>query len=653
MSLAWYLKRLRAMSLPEVFHRLEEQVKRRTARSRLEGWERFEPVAIESPFRLFAASLPQAEQGLICKINYAAEFALEGRYHALGRDWPKRNADNLYPETLWVLDPVSDRSWPCADLYCFDISYRHERDLGDIKYVWEINRLQFLQPLAARAFLAQDKAAIDAIERALESWFRANPPFRGLGWNSGIEVALRAISLLIVSGLVANQLSDKARARIAQILSASLFWLDRFPSRFSSANNHRIAEDAARYLICLALPSTRKTSLTLEEAAGDLEREVALQILSDGAPAEQSPTYGAFTAEFVLMCLLAGQEGPRPLSQAVLERLNRFASFVEALSDRTGHCPRIGDDDEGRVMTLSQPEPDYATNIAGLIRTVAKLETPFTGQNDLRDAWAVPSASTPTEPVPARDTFLEGGYSVLRRKIGEREVELVMDHGPLGYLSIAAHGHADALSIMLSVDGEPLFIDPGTYLYHSGGAWRDWFRSTRAHNTLTLNGQDQSTISGTFNWSSKANAQRLELKEGDAMSVYSCHDGYSGTLGLEHHRHVSLIETGLEITDFLRPVSGKPNAKTPPDCELVFQLAEGLNATQKAATVVEIKKSSYFTSNLILPPHGKIEISTGEEGFDGGWVSPAFGRLVPATRIAWRGRLNVGSDGGLTRLEIG
>src|ERR1700731_4936296 len=103
-------------------------------------------------------------------------------------------------------------------------------------------------------------------------------------------------------------------------------------------------------------------------------------------------------------------------------------------------------------------------------------------------------------------SFEEGGYSVVRETRAGRRVRFVLDHGPLGYLSIAAHGHADANAVTLSLDDRPILVDPGTYLYHSCGKWRDWFRGTRAHNTLNVQGADQSIISGPFNWPHKARA---------------------------------------------------------------------------------------------------------------------------------------------------
>ncbi|TIP77948.1 MAG: heparinase, partial [Mesorhizobium sp.] len=86
-----------------------------------------------------------------------------------------------------------------------------------------------------------------------DSWHSANPPFRGVGWASGIEVALRAISLIVIMDLVGDRLGAATRQQVGEILAASAYWLPRFPSQFSSANNHLVAELAGEYLTGLAL----------------------------------------------------------------------------------------------------------------------------------------------------------------------------------------------------------------------------------------------------------------------------------------------------------------------------------------------------------------------------------------------------------------
>ena len=107
---------------------------------------------------------------------------------------------------------------------------------------------------------------------------------------------------------------------------------------------------------------------------------------------------------------------------------------------------------------------------------------------------------------PVRRAFPEGGYFILGEDFETpREVRLVADAGPLGYLAIAAHGHADALAFTLSVGGKPILVDPGTFSY-SSQPWRRYFRSTAAHNTVVVDDRDQSEYGGSFLWLEHANA---------------------------------------------------------------------------------------------------------------------------------------------------
>ncbi len=622
MSLGWYVNRLRNMSPGEVAHRVVEKRRKLSSKGRHEGWARFAQQSDEIP-RIPGLNevVLQASPAVREALDRTCAALLDGRFSALGVDWPKRPADALFPVEVWRLDPVSGLSWPGADAYCFDIAYRHEKRLGDVKYVWEFNRLQFLQPLAAKLALDDDADARRAIEAAIESWHRAHPPFRGLVWNSGIELALRAISLLIVSSICGSHLSPDTIRRIREILAAHAFWLTRFPSRFSSANNHLIAEAAGEYLIGITMPDLAGSDTMAAKARKTLETEIEKQILPDGVPAEQSPTYGAFSIEFALLAALAARNLDEPFGPVFETRLIAFANWLAATSSN-GIAPAFCDDDEGRVIAMCEPEPRYPASIANA--AMAYLGTPSpvaASEPHLRDAIFGEAAEGEARTASGLTTFPDGGYSVLD---GTR-FKLVMDHAPLGYLSIAAHGHADALSILLSIDGEPVLVDPGTYLYHSGGAWRDWFRSTRAHNTLTIAGADQSVMSGAFNWSHKAKARLVDASD---TALLAEHDGYAKRLGATHRRHVRVTDDGLRIED---EVSGNPQP-----VELVYQFAPGLDIRVDGATATVSKDGTPIA--VFTLPDANIEIATGEDRFDGGWVSPSFSLKVPAPRLSWRGK---------------
>ncbi|MGQ0486739.1 MAG: alginate lyase family protein [Hyphomicrobiales bacterium] len=644
MTIAWYINRLRSMEPGEAAHRIAEKAKKSLARNRLEGWQRYDrgsgpPPALAGLAERVAAAPPKLRKA----IATVAGETLSGKFSALGADWPPRTQDKLFPESLWRLDPVSGGLWPGADAYCFDIAYRHERKLGDIKYVWEINRLQFLQALAAQVLLTGDRRALGAIAAALSSWFNANPPFRGVAWNSGIELALRSISLLIVASLCGQSLSPQTVRQIRTMLNANAFWLGRYRSLFSSANNHLIAESAGLLLTALAMPEMPNAAHIESRERALLTEELDKQIFADGVPAEQSPSYGAFTIELVLLAAHSARHVGRPLPLRLNQRLEAFARHIAWLSDAHGNVPAIGDGDEGRVFALGGHEEHYPASVAAAIADF--LGGPAFGprprQAQLRDAvFEAPAVSGPL--ASGLKSFPQGGYTVFRGNHAGRDAFLLIDHGPLGYLGIAAHGHADALAILLSLDGEPLFVDSGTYLYHSGGAWRDWFRSSSAHNTLTLADSCQSTISGSFNWSHKANARLDELVDGPDWRLRASHDGYVKGFGVRHERTVAPTATGFAICDRLLGSGGGR-------AEVAFQLAIDCEAKVDGAIVTILRHNTKSAQLRFMTPGEVSAIRGGDIG--GGWVSPQFGRKYPAWRISWKG--TIPPDGAVVAIDIG
>ena len=462
-------------------------------------------------------------------------------------------------------------SWPGENVFCFDLKYRHERNLGDVKYVWDLNRLQFLQPLAAAVALWNDTHALCAVEQAITGWADCNPPFQGLAWNSGIELALRSVTLAVVVSLCGERLDPAIRNRVSQILAAHLHWLNRYPSRFSSANNHLVAEAMGEFVIATLLPRALQARDIGAQARMVLQSEAALQILPDGTPAEQSLTYGGFTVEMLLVADLVARAFGQPLASVVRERALAFAETIGVFVTGGGHLPAIGDDDEGRVLTLNDAhEYHYPVSIARAVAghfgkppgLPASTDTP-----ELRDGLFVTDQPV-VAPHDGLSSLTDGGYSVIREARAGRQLHMILDHGPLGYLSIAAHGHADANAIVLTLDDRPLLVDPGTYLYHSGAAWRDWFRGTGAHNTVRLGGVDQSVIAGAFNWSHKARATLEHATGGLDWAISAHHDGYRKRFGLKHHRRVSSTATGIAIED--RLVGAAVSAL---ETEVIFQFA--------------------------------------------------------------------------------
>lgn len=567
-----------------------------------------------------------------------AERARAGRLVFLGYPWPALTG----PEK-WHLDPVEGKAWP-ADRYGHDIPYRDAAGFGDVKYVWELNRLQYLQPIAALAAVTGDIDHRRFCVNEIDSWIRFNRPFRGVNWTSGIELALRVVSVLVVVSLLgADAFTAAQRRRINAFLAAHGYWLMRYPSRFSSANNHLIAEAGALYLLGSLFPDLREGARYAEYGRRVLCREALLQIHEDGVGAEQSPTYLAFTVEWLLLCREVGRRLGDPFPEAVDQRLAEAGRFLRWITDGSGNQPRIGDDDEGRVV-YGGDETGYVTSILGCLASVfgdPNLVPPGVEPHLRHGVFGRPPVSPETRRAAPMGvgTFARGGYSILRWVTGDTEYFWVFDRGPLGYLSLAAHGHADSLSVWLHAAGRPVLVDAGTYLYHAGGAWRDHFRGTAAHNTLAIDSADSSEITGPFNWGRKARVVVVSRNDDPrAWHLEYEHDGYMETHGVWHRRRLERTgENTFTITDRLHGADGSHAV------DVGFLLHPDLTVSKKSgAWVVEIDARL----RLEIAHHGPLRgaVRRGEENPPRGWYSPQFGSKQPAPRLEFSGQLSEGEN---------
>ncbi|WP_241694978.1 heparinase II/III-family protein, partial [Streptomyces sp. C] len=154
---------------------------------------------------------------------------------------------------------------------------------------------------------------------------------------------------------------------------------------------------------------------------------------------------------------------------------------------------------------------------------------------------------------------------------GSGELWVRCDGGPHGFLSIAAHAHADALSVEVRHDGVDVLADPGTFCYHGQPEWRQYFRSTLGHNTLQLDGGDQSVSGGPFLWTRHAQTRVLVADTSDPGVLRWCaeHDGYRPSV---HRRRVELMPGRRELR-VVDEVSGPRRA-----VRLAFHLGPAVTA---------------------------------------------------------------------------
>ena len=257
--------------------------------------------------------------------------------------------------------------------------------------------------------------------------------------------------------------------------------------------------------------------------------------------------------------------------------------------------------------------------------------------------WQALDASGAEAPVMA---FPEGGYFLLGSDFGTSdEVRMVVDCAPLGYLSIAAHGHADALAFTLSVGGEELLTDPGTYAYHTQKKWRDYFRSTPAHNTVSVDGLDQSEIGGNFMWLKKANARMIVHETNSAVQVFEGqHDGYGRLADPVLHRRsieFNLNNKCIVVKDILQCTNVH-------DIAVHWQFGDHCVVTVDDGQLLAQGQRSGLRMRC---SHGSPDILRGSDTPPGGWISRRFDEKAPIASAAWRAQVQ-GTTEIVTHIEL-
>jgi hypothetical protein len=552
----------------------------------------------------------------------------------------------------WNRDPKTGIEAPLA--FGKHLDYRDPGLVGDIKYLWEPNRHLQLVTLAQAFSLTGKAKYYEALETQLDSWFLACPWRYGPNWASALEVALRLVNWSaawqLIGGAHAGVFDRPARldfrARWLRAIYQHAHFVRGWLSLHSSANNHLIGEATGLFVAALAWPHWPQAREWLALAKRILEREALAQNAPDGVNREQATWYQQFVLDMLLTCLLAGKANGQWFSADFESRVEAMLDYIASVMDAGGNVPMIGDADDGLVLRLAPGASPYRSALAlGALlfrRGDFKLKA---GALDDRSRWLLGAqadaqfAALDAEKtrLPARQAFPEGGYYILGCELdGANEVRLVADAGPLGYRSIAAHGHADALSFTLSALGRELLIDPGTYAYHTQERWREFFRGTAAHNTVRIDGLDQSVPGGNFMWLRHARAGcSLWLSSAEKDSFEGWHDGY---LRLDDPvRHRRLIELDKRARRVL--IEDTLEMEDEHDVELLFHCSEHCS--------VEAVPGGYRIENdgialTLLLPQGLAGTQRVERGATApiqGWVSRAFDRRVPASTVVWQARL--------------
>jgi len=507
MRIGWLVNRLRCMSVAEVGYRMRQAATTRMGR-RMAG--RTAPAPLPRALSLNVHGAPALDPQEIEALLLDAERICAGHVVLFA----ERRFDVGVP-TAWNRDPETGVTGPA--IYAGDIAVTRREQVGDIKHVWELNRHLHLVRLAQAWTVGRDVRWLHALEQQLRSWLDQCPPLTGPNWTSSLELGIRLVNWSLVWQLVGGEASPLFDGESGKKLRAD--WLDsihahcrsiaRHLSRHSSANNHLIGELAGLYVGASTWPCWKESGDWLEQARRELEHEAVAQFSRDGVNREQAFAYHVFSSEFLFVAGLMGQATNNPFPRPYWAALQRALRFLRSVRDVGGHVPNVGDADDGCVFRLDASNMDRAAQLLALGDTVfGGAQDKHPGVQWLLHALPGKRPDCDAHEVETGWAFPDGGYFLFGNHFGEpSEIKGLLDCGPLGYLGIAAHGHADALSMTLSIAGEECLIDSGTYSYWQEQKWRDYFRGTSSHNTVRIDGLDQSVSGGRFIWLRKAHAR--------------------------------------------------------------------------------------------------------------------------------------------------
>jgi hypothetical protein len=546
----------------------------------------------------------------------------------------------------WHLDAVHGKRAPLKPW--FKIRFLEFDEVGDHKVTWELNRHQHFLTLAKAWHFTHDDKYVAELTQQFYSWQLANPYPMGINWGSSLEVAFRSLSWLWVRFLLGNCPAVPANFDRDLLLALAVNgrYIERYLSTYFSPNTHLLGEAVALFFIGTLCPQIASSKKWRDYGWQIVLQEAERQVRPDGVYFEQSLYYHVYALDFFLHARLLAERNGIQVPGSFDQILNRMLDVVAAVS-QTGPPDSFGDDDGGCVFNPRRNRPEHLTDPLAIGAILYN-------RDDLRDNATLTEESVWLFGEPAiagfskRDAssrqlkpvaFEAGGIYVMASSEPCPQ-QMVIDAGPQG-IGHSGHGHADALSLRVSLDGRRFLIDPGAFCYMCDD--RNKFRGTAAHNTLRVDGFDQAVPEGTFAWSSLPEIRAERWLVGSTFTLFiGSHTGYSRLPDPVTHRrlifhlHNGHLNRGFWFVQDVTPGRGTHQLEIfwhfAPDIN-IRAIENGFiaephrqnhNARPSAALTLLATKDAAWSNELISD-----------------FVSPAYGEKEPAPVVCVSGKVSL------------
>lgn len=597
-------------------------------------------------------TLPHVRQALQRGDLAAAKKAVV--HHFRSRTWPMFCFDHLEMQntTARIEGADKQRMVAKADEICHHVfQFRGEPPIafygsvnwfhcprGNVDWTWELNRHAYFFTLGCAYAYTGDERYAREFRDLLLDWLSRNPV--GLdepNWSSMLEVAYRINIWLWAYHyfLVSPSFDDEALLACLRGLWVHVRYLAA-NLEYHVRNNHLLLESKALAMCGLLFPEFRDAGVWRDRGLSTLWQQMRQQVRPDGVHAEQATMYHQIiTSElFELFVLLDNNDIGVPPD--IVNLFTRMLEFERAVTKPSGRIPLIGDSafDDSYVRFSA-----LAGGAALLDRgdlTIGPLDEAtvwLIGPERARRWDALPHNPT----VQSSQAFPDGGYFFMRCGEGQDASYLVFDCGPFGYRPAPGHGHADALSFELHGGGRTLVIDPGVYSYHLGERWRDYFRSTRAHNTIVVDGRDQSVLLDGWHVHRPAQATLHCWTTGSDFDLSDgSHDGYRRLPAPVTHRR-QILYAKPEYWVVVDTLTGEGEHSF----DLYFHLGPGAEPSLDSATgtlYATYDSEVYLAIVPLATPGVEAQVVQGQTDPVQGWISRFSGEKHEAPVLCYRCR---------------
>jgi hypothetical protein len=531
-------------------------------------------------------------------------------------------------EIDWHYDAVHGKRSPLKPW--FRINYLAFAEVGDHKIIWELNRHQHLVTLAKAWRLTGDCAYADELVQQWHSWRKANPYPIGINWASALEVAFRAMSWLWVRNLLAGcgNVPADFEADLLVALQVHGRYIERYLSTYFSPNTHLLGEAVGLFFLGTLCPEISAAERWRNQGWKIILEESERQVRPDGVYFEQALYYHVYALDFFLHARHLASENGRAIPEQFDNILKKMLDVVGALSE-VGPIEGFGDDDGGRVFNPRRNRVECMSDPLALGSILYDCENHVASGLTEEAIWlfgdkAVEACGRPRAQAPAVSKAFDAGGIYLINDHEPCAQQMMIDAGPQGTRR-SGHGHADALSIRLSVRERKLLVDAGTCCYITDGEDRNSFRGTGAHNTLRVDGVDQAVPEGPFAWSSIPHVTAEAWLNGKTFDFFTGrHDGYNRLPEpVLHRRSVFHVKGGFWLVRDATEGNGSHHL------ESFWHFAPGLEVNEAQGVVLAGSSAAEDTERVRMALLFERK-STWKTEIGQGFVSPAYGLKQPA-----------------------